>query len=551
MKKIIYTRGLLICAGLLAASCAEDYKETIALPAKPVSVELDERLASYDVLSEYASKAGITLGVAVSSDEFAAKGMPYGIVCTNFGQIESNTKVSPLAMWTSESTYNLASYASLVGMARDNGFDLFGPVLCAETNIPDDYLKSIVADVVIPYEPWSEQVLITDFEDVAVGTKYPSSKKTAAASTVSVVEDPLGQHGKVLCGTNLSQEYPQIASVKLPDGVTLKDLSRLKLKCLITEGTAGSSRVQILTAGVDESQNPYKVKNEWQDYVFDLTAIKFKDSELNANTISIAVGIKGSKITCYIDELYVQVEHRTGDDTVISKTPEEKTEIINGELNRWVESVTETCGTDVKKYIIYDEPLDAEMASFHWTDYLPATYIKGVQDAVKAVAGDDARFYVSQTMTLGEMMPVDVAALKTEIANIEQTGVKVDGVNIVLDGVYYEDYSAQVANDEETVKAIKALATLGKPVRVSNFKVKMQDYTGVQLNPTTAISTVQRQAVAEYYKLVISEFIKALGENAESFSLSSPVDTAADIAPWLTNGNRNFVYEGIVKGLTL
>ncbi|MDE6394350.1 MAG: hypothetical protein K2K77_03315, partial [Duncaniella sp.] len=124
-------------------------------------------------------------------------------------------------------------------------------------------------------------------------------------------------------------------------------------------------------------------------------------------------------------------------------------------------------------------------------------------------------------------------------------------VNIVLDGVYYEDYSAQVANDEETVEAIKSLATLGKPVRVSNFKVKMQDYTGVQLNPTTAISTVQRQAVAEYYKLVISEFIKALGENAESFSLSSPVDTAADIAPWLTNGNRNFVYEGIVKGLTL
>ncbi|MDE6394876.1 MAG: hypothetical protein K2K77_05990, partial [Duncaniella sp.] len=456
MKKIIYTRGLLICAGLLAASCAEDYKETIALPAKPVSVELDERLASYDVLSEYASKAGITLGVAVASDEFAAKGMPFGIVRTNFGQIESNTKVSPIAMWTSESTYNLASYATLVSMARDNGFDLFGPVLCAETNIPDDYLKSIIADEVIPYEPWSEQILITDFEDVAVGTKYPSQKKTAASSKVTVVEDPLGKQGKVLGGTELTMDVPMVANVKLPAGTTLADLSRLRLKCLLTSGTPTASRLQILSAGNNEKGNPYTVKNEWQDFVFDLTAIKFSEADLKANTISIAVGCYGSKVVCYVDDIYVQLEHRTGDDTVISKTPEEKTALINGELNRWVESVTETCGTDVKKYIIYDEPLDAEMASFHWTDYLPETYVKGVQDAVKAVAGDDARFYVSQTMTLGEMMPVDVAALKTEIANIEKTGVKVDGVNIVLDGVYYEDYSAQVANDEETVEAIKS-----------------------------------------------------------------------------------------------
>lgn len=550
MKKSIYIRSLVVFAGMLAASCAEDYKETIPMPDMPASVGLDKRLASYGLLTDYAAEAGITLGVGVTADEFSAQGLTFGIVRNNFTQIESASRITPFSSWTTDNTFDLSPLSTLAGMAAQNELDLFGPVLCSETDIPDDYLKSLIADEVIPYEPWSEQLLVSDFEDDAIGTKYPSQKKAAASSGVTVVEDPLGQQGKVLGGVKLTMDVPMVANFKLPEGATLADLSRLRVKCLLTSGTPTASRIQILSAGNNEKGNPYTVKNEWQDFVFDLTTIKFSDTDINANTISIAVGCYGSNIICYIDEIYVQLEHRKGDDTVIAKTPEEKTAIIGGELDKWVNAVTTATGTAVKKFVIFDDPLDAELSSFHWADYLGDGYMKNVQDSVIKAAGSDVRFYLSQSMTLGEMMPIDVTSLKTEITRLENKGVKVDGVNVVLDAVYYEDYSTQLAQDAYAVDAIRSLAKLGKPVRVSNFRVRMVDTNGAQLDPTKAITTVRRQAVAEYYELVISEFVNALGSNAESFSISGVTDNAANIAPWLTDGNRNFVYEGIVNGLT-
>ena len=39
------------------------------------------------------------------------------------------------------------------------------------------------------------------------------------------------------------------------------------------------------------------------------------------------------------------------------------------------------------------------------------------------------------------------------------------------------------------------------------------------------------------------------GANAYGFSFSDVVDGSVNVAPWAAGGNRNFVYEGIVRGL--
>lgn len=537
-------------SGLMLASCADDYKETIPMPEKPEDVKLTERLSAYGLLSEYASQAGLQLGVCVGGDDFASHGMLYGIVHNNFGYIESSVKLVPMSMWTPESTYDFSTLSTLVDAAAKADMPVFGPVLCTESNIPASYLKSVIADEVIPYKPWSELILVSDFENDEVGTKYPSVKKKVGAVNVEVVEDPLGQQGKVLQGSKLTMDIPMVADVKLPDGFTLSDISRVKLKCLLIDGTPTSSRIQIESAGANEKGNPYQTKNEWRDYVFDLSNIKFKDSELASNTISIALGDYGSGVTCCIDDIYIQLEHSTGDDTVITKTPEEKEDIISGELYGWVRNLTDICGTTVKNYIIVDEPLDDEFANFHWGDYITGNYIAGIEDSVKSVAGADARFYVSQTLSLGETMPEDVNRLHESVTALENKGVAVHGINIVLDATYNLDYPGQIVADQAAVKAIRSLTLLGKPVRVSGFRMKVLNESGIQINPST-MTVLQRQAVAEYYQLIISEFISALGQNAEAFSFSSAVDTATDAAPWLQNGNRNFIYEGIVKGLSV
>lgn len=545
MKKIfIYTLSALAFA---MASCADGYEGNFKMD-KPESVALDEQIASYAVLPEYASNAGITLGVAVNPDAFAAKQLDYSIVKTNFSEVESAVSITPSALINEDNVYNFLPLSTLVETAEKAGVSVFGPALCSNVNIPASYLKSLLEDVVIPYEPWNEMILVNDFENDAVGTAYPSLKKAAGKVDVKVIEDPLGQQGKVLAGTKLTMDVPLI-EITLPEGATLADVSRVTLKCLLLNGTPTSAKIQIESSGDNDKTNPYSSKDKWEDFIFDLSKIKFKESERKLNKFKLAVGCYGSGISCCVDDISIRLEHPTGDDTVIVKTPEEKTEIINGELYKWVDGITENCGASVKDYIIFDQPLETVNAKFLWNEYLGDKYVADVQKAVNAKVGGDAKFYVSQNLSVSNDTPADVATLKAEVQKLEGQGVKVDGVNVVLSGSYNLDPDAQSSVDVATAAAIKSLASLGKPVRISSLKINVINENGGQANPIN-LTTQQRQAVAEYYKLIISTFLSELGNNAKGLSFSSIFDTASETAPWQQNGNRSFVYEGIVKGLS-
>lgn len=534
-------------ACLLLAACAEDYQGNFKME-KPESVILDEEIASYSVLPEYASNAGITLGVAVDPDELASRGLVYSIVKTNFNEVESASAITPLAFKTEDNSYDFATLSTLVETAEKEGFKVFGPALCSNVNIPATYLKSVIADEVIPYQPWFEEILITDFENDAIGKAYASQKKSVGSVDVKVMEDPMGQQGKVLGGTKLTMDVP-LVEITLPEGATLADVSRVKLKCLLLDGTPTSARIQIESSGLNDKANPYTSKGQWEEYIFELSKIKFKEAELKQNKFKLAVGAYGSSVSCCIDDIMIRLEHPTGDDTVIVKTPEEKTQIINGELYKWVDGITDVCAGTVKDYIIFDQPLESVNARFFWNEYLGDGYVADVQKAVIAKVGNDARFHVSQTLTIGDMMATNVDALKAEVGKIEKNGVKVDGINAVLNATYSFDAATQTSIDSQTIECIKSLASFGKPVRISSLKVNALDESGAQLNPVN-LTIEQRRAIGEYYNLIIRTFLAELGSNAKGISFSSVLDSTTDVAPWMQNGNRSFVYEGIVKGLT-
>lgn len=545
MKKIfIYTLPALAIA---VASCADGYEGDFKMD-KPESVELDERIASYDVLPEYSAKAGLTLGVAVNPDAFASKQLAFSIVKTNFSEVESAVSLTPSALINEEHAYDFTPVSTLVETAEMTGVNVFGPALCSDVNIPSAYLKSILDDVVIPYQPWNEQILITDFESDAVGTAYPSQKKGAGSVSVAIMDDPLGQQGKVLGGTKLTMDVPLI-EVTLPEGSTLADVSRVSLKCLLLEGTPTSARIQIETSGFNDKSNPYLNKGVWEDYIFNLSDIKFKEAELKLNKFTLALGAYGSGVSCCIDDISIRLEHPTGDDTVIVKTPEEKTEIINGELYKWVDGLTDACGSSVRDYVIFDQPLESANAKFLWNEYLGEKYVADVQKSVIAKVGGDARFYVSQNMTMSEGMDADVAALKAEVQKLENQGVRVDGINVVLNASCSLEAASQSAINAMTLKGIKSLATLGKPIRLSALKINVMNEAGAPANPVY-MTTAQRMTVGEYYNLIISTFMSELGSNAKGISFSSIFDTASEAAPWQQNGNRSYVYEGIVKALS-
>ncbi|MDE5851150.1 MAG: hypothetical protein K2H38_13515 [Muribaculaceae bacterium] len=543
-KSFIYTLPAL---ALAMASCAHGYEGDFKMD-KPESVELDEQIAAYDVLSEYSSKAGVTLGVAVDPAAFATQGLAYSIVKTNFGEVESAVNITPSALKNEENVYDFSPLENLVETADKAGVTVFGPALCTDANLPAFYLNSLLEDVVIPYEPWNEQILMCDFEKDEIGKAYASQKKAVGSVDVKVMEDPLGQQGKVLGGTKLTMDVP-LVEITLPEGSTLADVSRVTLKCLLLDGTPTSARIQIESSGLNDKTNPYSTKGKWQEFIFDMSNIKFKEAELKQNKIKLAVGGYGSGVSCCIDDITIRLEHPTGDDTVIVKTPEEKAEIVNGELHKWVDAITDICAASVKDYIIFDQPLESANSKFVWSDYLGEKYVADVQKAVIAKAGADAKFYVSQNLMVSDAMDAEVAALKAEIQKFENSGVKVDGVNVVLSTSYSFDAAEQAVVNANTVAALKSLASFGKPVRLSSLKVNVINENGGQANPAN-MSVEQRKAVGEYYNLIISTFLAELGNNAKAISFSAIQDTATDVAPWQQNGNRSFVYEGIVKGLS-
>lgn len=534
--------------GIMAVSCAEDYEATIPTPAKPYEVEMDQRLSAYSVLTDYVSNPDFKLGVNVDPAEYAAHGLTYSIIRSNFNQIETASQFLPSAMIDEEGEYDFSALSTVVEAAAKDGMSFFGPALCSRTNIPESYLKSLIAPTVIPYEPWSEVVKLADFENEATGTKYPSSKKAAGSVNVAIADDPVGVQGKVLGGTKLTMDLPKVANVKLPTGYKLADVSRVRMKCYIVEGKATSSRIQIETAGYNEKDNDYKTTGEWLDYVFDMSKIKLSEQQLALNTFSICAGAYGSGVSCYIDDIEVQIDHTTGDDTVIEKSDAKKKELIGAELDKWVNGLLGVCGTDVNEFIIYDEPLDDDNATFDWADYLGDGYIADVQSKVDEAVGGPVKYFVNQTLLLGEGTADDVDAVMASVAALEHKGVKVDGINLAVNATYSQNYSEQIKIDTQVEKAMLHLATLDRPVRISNFAVRVVDHSGMQVSPST-LNTVERQAVAEFYTKALAAYISGAGVNACGFSFSNVLDDSNYVAPWAADGNRNFIYEGVVRGL--
>ena len=149
---------------------------------------------------------------------------------------------------------------------------------------------------------------------------------------------------------------------------------------------------------------------------------------------------------------------------------------------------------------------------------------------------------------IGETTPADIADLKKAVDALEQKGVTVDAVNLVLSSSFSEDFAKQEANEAEAVAAMQALSTLGKPVRVSNFAVRVIDRSNLAVAPSK-INISERRAIGEYYAEVIKAYKSALGDNAIGFNLSRVLEDGSYVAPWAGGGNRNFIYEGLVNGL--
>ena len=102
-------------AGLTA--CDKDYDVTIPTPDAPYDAEMEAALSKYDVLTEYASRAGVPFGVSVTPEDLAAKKLAFSIITTNYSQVEAPGAFTPVALIGDDGSYDFSGLATLISAA--------------------------------------------------------------------------------------------------------------------------------------------------------------------------------------------------------------------------------------------------------------------------------------------------------------------------------------------------------------------------------------------------------------------------------------------------
>lgn len=512
-----------------------------------VSLSIDMRIVNQDGLW------GAGMKVFINGQEFSVGTNAQGIGCNpntwNRGAVISLTSDKAPGFIIPDALKDLTEFELAVGSASGGA---------------QYYLDNIT----MSYEIGSGVTKI-NFDNDEAGKTYPMTGNSQAI----VEDDPLGDgSGKVLhVGTSsslCSYSYPKF-QVKLQEGYPLGSYSGISLDMHLINGKGkyGSGmRVIINGQEFNTGKGPAHYgcpDNAWARQVIYIPfikegeenpggAIEIPNSMKGLTEIELAIGSGSGEWHAYIDNINLYWE---GDDTVIEKTPEEKTTLFTAELNKWIGGMINAGGEAVSVWNIIGEPLSTtvDANTFKWAEYLgdvdyARTAVKMARDTAKV----DLKLFVSNTIAQSDAMGQKINELSALVDSWEADNVtKIDGYNILLHTVYSKDVEVQEANQKAISELFAKLAATNKLVRISDFSVEIADADG-NLITANQVITSDRMAAADYLAFIMKEYQKTIAKDKQyGFSISSMTEsgTGTKICPWTSGYNRNEMYEGVVNGL--
>lgn len=512
-----------------------------------VSLSIDMRIVNQDGLY------GAGMKVFINGQEFSVGTNAQGIGCNpntwNRGAVISLTSDKAPGFIVPDALKDLTEFELAVGSA---------------SGAAQYYLDNIT----MSYEIGSG-VTKVNFDNDEAGKTYPMTGNSQAV----VEDDPLGDgSGKVLhVGTSSSlcnYSYPKF-QVKLQEGYPLGSYSGISLDMYLIDGKGkyGSGmRVIINGQEFNTGKGPSAYgcpDNAWGRQLIYIPfikegeenpggAIEIPNSMKDLTEIELAIGSGSGEWHAYIDNINLYWE---GDDTIIEKTPEEKTALFTAELNKWIGGMIDAGGETVTVWNVIGEPLSTtvDANTFKWAEYLgdvdyARTAVKMARDTAKV----DLKLFVSNTIAQSDAMGQKINELSALVDSWEADNVtKIDGYNILLHTVYSKDVEVQEANQKAISELFAQLAATNKLVRISDLSVEIADADG-NLITTNQVITSDRMAAADYLAFIMQEYQKTIAKDKQyGISISSMTEsgTGTKICPWTSGYNRNEMYEGVVNGL--
>ncbi len=226
----------------------------------------------------------------------------------------------------------------------------------------------------------------------------------------------------------------------------------------------------------------------------------------------------------------------------IPLTPEEKYEILDKELQRWITGSMDATEGKVKVWDLVNEPLQdtwgdiplktdpsgADPDCFYWQDYLGEDYVvlaeKYAREAFAAqedVNPADLKLFINDYNLEAAYNNNDkCTSLVNWIKKWEAKGAKIDGIGSQMHVTYCLNAEDQAKNEAAIENMFKILANSGKLIRITELDMGINDEAGNTIN-TGDVTFEQQQAMGDFYKFIINKYFELI-----------PVDQQFGICQW-------------------
>jgi len=547
---------------LLFVGCAEFEKREISVD-KPQSIVDQEALDAYDELKsyvDYSSQPAFKLGVELGLADVSNNGVLYRLMQRHFDEISFASSVRHIDFVGPDGSIALGAFQAALDRNDSIGMPVYAGHLVSHEQQQADYLNGLIADIYIPGEAGS--TVVVDFENDDFGTSYPVFGEGSGV----IIDDPDGESGKTLNMLG-PQTFPQF-QITLPEGLTLANCQSVSIDfkgggCCGLYGAGMRLAVSEKFGPVDltsyDSPSSFGVADgQWtrSAIILPFANLNLTDEQKELTSFVLTIGSATGSADYLMDNVTIQWEE-TGE--TIIKTPEEKTNIITAELDKWIKGVGEVGKDRVQAWGVVYQPMDdanpTELRSGHttdtppantffWQDYLGKDYAATAIGMIKQYANADAQIFFTETGL--DNNPAKIQGLMDFITYTEGKGVTVDGIATEL--------ALDITADKAKIETmLQNLATTGKLIKIAGLDIGTGGTTG-QATP----ELYQQQA--EMYKWFVEAYMNHIpADQRAGITFRSPTDRSGSagwrpnepVGLW-TNANgyqRKPAYRGVLEAL--
>lgn len=281
---------------------------------------------------------------------------------------------------------------------------------------------------------------------------------------------------------------------------------------------------------------------EWQEHTFSGSVDGAWEGDNGFISIAFNLSSAPAASCFYIDDVEFTIE-KSGNTMIVPLTPQEKYDVLDAELGRWIKGMMDATGGKVKAWDLMNEGLQdtwgdidlkhmdagGDPNCFYWQDYLGDMYVRNAEKYARQYYAEqeganpaDLKLFINDYNLEATYNNNDKAkSLVNWIKKWEEDGVtKIDGIGSQMHISYSCNPTEQKKREDAVVNMLKILASSGKLVRITELDMGIDDADGNAIN-TADVTIEQHKAMGEYYRFIINKYFEII-----------PVDQQFGICHW-------------------